>query len=88
MELATPALSFDEVLEVVERFGGLPGILHEATDDERAPLYASMGVSAVYNAENHEVRLGMDPVASKVCRRGDLRLEPTPPLTRIVLLAA
>jgi hypothetical protein len=51
MELATPALSFDEVLEVVERLGGLPGILHEATDDERAPLYASMGVSAVYSGE-------------------------------------
>jgi hypothetical protein len=57
---------------VVERCGGLAGVLDEATDAERATLYASMGVSAVYNPERNEVRLGVDPVASTTCRRGDL----------------
>ena len=72
MELAPPTLSVEEVLAVVERCGGLAGVLDEATDAERAALYASMGVSAVYNPERNEVRLGVDPVASTVCRRGDL----------------
>ncbi len=31
-----------------------------------------MGVSAVFDREANEVRLGVDPVASTVCRRGDL----------------
>lgn len=30
---------------------------------------ASMGVSAVYNPDRNEARLGVDPVASTVCRR-------------------
>jgi hypothetical protein len=79
MELAPPTLSVDEVLAVVERCGGLAGVLQEATDAERAALYASIGVSAVYNPERNEVRLGVDPVALTVCRRGDLRLDPTAP---------
>jgi site-specific DNA recombinase len=72
MELSPPTLSLDEVLAVVERCGGLTGMLREATDAERATLYNSLGVSAVYNAESNEVRLGVDPVALAVCRRGDL----------------
>jgi hypothetical protein len=72
MELAPPTLSVDEVLAVIERYGGLAAILQEATDPERAALYASMGVSTVYNPERNEVRLGVDPVASTACRRGDL----------------
>ncbi len=47
-------------------------MLDRATETERAALYASMGVSAVYNPERNEVRLGIDPVASTMCRRGDL----------------
>jgi hypothetical protein len=72
MELAPPTLSVDEVLAVIGNFGGLAGVLDRATETERAALYASMGVSAVYNPERNEVRLGVDPVASTVCRRGDL----------------
>ncbi len=72
MQLAQPVLSVDEVLSVVERHGGLTGVLREATDAERATLYSSLGVSAVYDAESNEVRLGVDPVALTVCRRGDL----------------
>ncbi len=71
MELAPPALWVDEVLAVVEHFGGVAGVLHRATDAEGAALYASMGVSAVYNPQRDEVRLGVDPVASTVYRRGD-----------------
>jgi hypothetical protein len=72
MELSAPMLSVDDVLAVVERHGGLTGLLHEATDAERASLYSSLGVSAVYDAENNQVLLGVDPVALTVCRRGDL----------------
>jgi hypothetical protein len=87
MELAPPTLSVEEVLAVVERCGGLAGVLNEATDTERAALYASMGVSAVYNPERNEVRLGVDPVASTVCRMGDLNPHPlarTRPSTSLV----
>ena len=49
-----------------------PASSTKATDEERAGLYASMGVSAVYDPERNEVRLGVDPVALTVCRRGDL----------------
>jgi len=72
MELSPPTLSVDEVLAVVKCYGGLTGVLREATEAERATLYNSLGVSAVYNAESNEVRLGVDPVALTVCRRGDL----------------
>ncbi len=69
VELAPPTLSVEEVLAVVERCGGLAGVLDVATDTERVALYTSMGVSAVYNPDRNEVRLGVDPVASTVCRR-------------------
>ena len=72
MQLAPPSLSVEEILAVVEHCGGLTGVLHQATDEERAALYDAIGVSAVYNPERNEVRLGVDPVASTACRRGDL----------------
>jgi hypothetical protein len=72
MQLAPPSLSIEEIVAVVERCGGLTGILHQATDVERASLYEAIGVSAVYNPERNQVRLGADPVASTACRRGDL----------------
>jgi hypothetical protein len=72
MELAPPTISVEEVLAVVERCGGLASVLQKAADEELAELYASMGVSAVYDPERNEVRLGVDPVALTVCRRGDL----------------
>ena len=71
-ELVPPELSVEQVLKAVERWGGLAGVLDEATDAERAALYASIGVSAVYDPNRNEVRLGVDPVASTACRRGDL----------------
>jgi hypothetical protein len=77
MELAPPALSVDEILAIVEHLGGLTGVLGHATDEERAALYAAMGVSAAYDPARNEVRLGVDPVASTVCRRGDLYPNPT-----------
>jgi hypothetical protein len=66
---------------------GLSGILHQATDAKRSALYEAIGVSAVYNPEQNQVRLGADPVASTACRRWDLRLEATLPLTRFVSLS-
>jgi hypothetical protein len=70
MQLAPPSLSIEEIVAVVERCGGLTGILHQATDVERAAPYEAIGVSAVYNPERNQVRLGADPVASTACRRG------------------
>jgi hypothetical protein len=71
-QLAPPSLSTEEVLAAVEHCGGLTGILHQATDEERAALYEAIGVSAVYNPEHNQLRLGAAPVASQGCRRGDL----------------
>ena len=70
MQLAPPTLSTEEIVAAVEHCGGLTGILHQATDEERAALYEAIGVSAVYNPEHNQVRLGADPVASNACRRG------------------
>ncbi len=77
MQLAPPSLSTGEIVAVVEHCGGLTGIIHQATDEERAALYEAIGVSAVYNPEHNQVRLGADPVASKACRRGDLNSQPS-----------
>jgi hypothetical protein len=41
---------------------GLSGILHQATDAKRSALYEAIGVSAVYNPEQNQVRLGADPL--------------------------
>ncbi len=76
-QLAPPVLSVEEIVAVVDHCGGLTGVLHQTIDEERAALYEAMGVSAVYNAESNEVRLGVDPVASTVCRRGDSYPNPT-----------
>jgi hypothetical protein len=38
MQLAPPSLSIEEIVAVVERCGGLTGILDQATDVERAAL--------------------------------------------------
>ena len=72
MQLAPPTLSTEEIVAAVEHCGGLTGILRQATDEERAELYEAIGVSVVYNPEHNQIRLGADPVASNVCRRGDL----------------
>ena len=46
----------------------IAGILHQATGEELAALYEALGVTAVYNPELNQVRLGADPVASTACR--------------------
>jgi DNA invertase Pin-like site-specific DNA recombinase len=76
MRLAPPTLSVEEIVAVVEQCGGLTGILHQATDAERTALYETIGISAVYNPEHNQIRLGADPVASTACRRGDTHLDP------------
>jgi hypothetical protein len=76
-ELAPPTTSVEDVLAVIERCGGLAGVLQQATDEELAGLYTSRGVSVVYDPERNEVRLGVDPVALTVCRRGDLSMGAT-----------
>ena len=73
-QLTPPSLSTEEIVAAVEHCGGLTGLLHQATDEERAALYEAIGVSAVYNPEHNQVRLGADPVASNACRRTELDL--------------
>ena len=80
MELAPPSLSVEEVSPSSSGAADSRGSSTQATDAERAGLYASMGVSAVYDPEHNEVRLGVDPVASTVCRRGDTNPKYTRPL--------
>ncbi len=72
MQLAPPSPTTVEIVAAVAHCGGLSAILGQPTDDERAAVYESIGVSAVYNPERNQVRLAADPVASTVCRRGDL----------------
>jgi hypothetical protein len=50
MQLAPPAIDADDVFAIVEQHGGLVGLLHEATDHDRAALYDAMHVSAVFDA--------------------------------------
>ena len=76
MQLTPPPSPARKVLAVVQHHGGLIGILDQATPEERAALYDAMHVTAVFNPEANEVRLGVDPVASTACRRG---LEPPHP---------
>ena len=71
MQLAPLSLSTEEIIAVVEHCGGLTGLLHQATDEERAALYESIGGSAVYYPQHNQVRLCADPAASNACRRGD-----------------
>jgi hypothetical protein len=54
-------------------------VIAEVSDTERAALHASMGVSAAYNPDRNDVRLGVDPVASRACRRGDTNPKYTRP---------
>ena len=68
-QLAPPTLSTEEIVAVVEHCGGLTGILRQATGEERTALYEAIGVSAVYDPEHNQVRLGADPVASTARRR-------------------
>ena len=75
-------MNADEVLAVVQRHGGLVGLLQGASDADRAALYQAMNVSAVYDSEANEVRLGVDPVASTACRRGVLDPMHTAPVLR------
>jgi hypothetical protein len=41
-------LSVDQAVAVVDWLGGMPGLLQEADQHDRAALYAALGVSATY----------------------------------------
>jgi hypothetical protein len=77
MELEVPALSVDQVLATIERFGGIAEVLERSTHAERAALYTSMGVTALDDPVRNEVRVGVDPVASTVVSEGGLEPPPT-----------
>jgi site-specific DNA recombinase len=55
---AAPApLTADEALAVVDRLGGMPGLLEHADQDDRAGLYAALGVSATYDPTTRSAEL-------------------------------
>ncbi len=66
--------AFDRIIALTTFTGS--GALERTDDAERAALYTSIGVSAVYDPDRNEVHLGVDPVASTPCRRGDLNPHP------------
>jgi site-specific DNA recombinase len=54
---APAPLSADEALNVVDRLGGMPGLLQQAGPDDRAALYAALGVSATYDPTTRSAEL-------------------------------
>ena len=54
---APEPLSADEALNVVDRLGGMPGLLRDADQDDRAALYAALGVSAKYDPTTRSAEL-------------------------------
>jgi hypothetical protein len=57
---------------VNERQGGARRRGLQASDVQRAALYEAVQVTATFDPNANEVRIGLDPVASTACRRGDL----------------
>ncbi len=56
----TPApLSVDEAVAVVDWLGGMPGLLQEADQHDRAALYAALGVSATYDPATRSAELAV-----------------------------
>ena len=62
MALEPPTLAVDDVLGAIERFGGIGGVLEHATTEERAALYASIGVSAVYDSHRNKSAWASTPL--------------------------
>ena len=67
-------MSAVDALAVIDRLGGMPGMLQHADQDDRAAFYATLGVSATYDPNDPDRRARRLPyrVAQKTCRRGDL----------------
>jgi hypothetical protein len=79
----------DDVLATIERFGSLTKTLEHPEPKDRAQLYDTLGVTATHDAIARSAVLEVAArVALTTCRRGDLRPEATPPLTRVVSLAS
>ena len=60
--LATQApapLSADEAVAVVDWLGGMPGLLQQADQKDRAALYAALGVSATYDPATRSAELAV-----------------------------
>lgn|GEM_PF-3309731 len=52
----TPA----QVTDILERLGGLTAALHEATVQERADVYAALGIRMTYDYRSHQLRVTAD----------------------------
>ncbi len=86
---APPRLTVDDVLATIEELGSLAAVLSTAEPNDRAQLYEALGVAATYDAKARTAVLEVAlPRSANNVSEGDLRLEATPPLTRIVSLAA
>ena len=74
--LATQApapLTGEEALAVVDQVGGMPGLLEQADQSDRAALYAALGVSATYDPATRSAELtGAIPRGAKNVSEGGL----------------
>jgi len=56
---APAPLSAAEALAVVDRLGGMPALLQQADQSDRAALYAALGVSAMYDPNTRSAELAV-----------------------------
>ena len=56
---APAPLSAVDAVAVVEWLGGMPGLLQQADQDDRAALYAALGVSATYDPATRSAEMAV-----------------------------
>ncbi|AYY15411.1 recombinase family protein [Actinobacteria bacterium YIM 96077] len=66
-----------EIEELIAHVGGITSALAEATPEERAELYPSLGLKLTYNADPRQVNVEVDLArVAWACPRGDLNPHP------------
>jgi hypothetical protein len=80
----------DQIRNLIAGLGDLAAMLGRADGSAKADLYAALGLRLTYRPTEQRIDVVAAPktVDVSACRRGELRLEATPPLTRVVSLSA
>jgi hypothetical protein len=83
---STPA----EIRDLIAGLADVTKALKHASGEAKAEVYTALGLRLTYRPNQRQVDVIAVPKAVDVSayRRGDLRLEATPPLTRMVSLSA
>lgn len=76
---AQPRTPLDEtsVRTILEEVGSLSAALANANPADKAKLYANLGLELCFDAQRRLVKVEAAPMYSRLCRRGDLYLNPT-----------